>query len=186
MLISSIQDIIKVKKSRNDHSGLFTNADVENVSEYTVKCVILDVLPTMQEVQHENALEALLNPVAAQIAALTTSVAALQTQLTTVSNAQVAMQTQLMTTASSNQQGALRALIVNSLVENMDDALVVPVMNKNAPPTFMPTSVGDLFNLQAGANMIAIENNFGLNHTGNTAFRINRLRKAYGCKRLLR
>ena len=89
----------------------------------------------MQEVQHENALEALLNPVAAQIAALTTSVAALQTQLTTVSNAQVAMQTQLMTTASSNQQGALRALIVNSLVENMDDALVVPVMNKNAPPS---------------------------------------------------
>lgn len=123
----------------------------------------------MQEVQHENTLAALLTPLVAQIDALTTSVTALQTQLTTV----------------SNNQDSLRALFMNSLVENLEDNLTVPVMNNIAPPAYMPTTVGELFNLQAGAEMCAIENYFNLSDSEDIALRKNQLRKAYGCRRLL-
>ena len=121
-----------------------------------------------------------LQPLVAQIAALTTSVTELQTQMTAVSNQQVAMQTQL-----SNEQDSLRALFFNSLAETMDDTLTVPVMNHTAPPEFMPTTVGELMNLQTGANTIAIENYFNLPHTGNISLRISRLRRVYGCRRIL-
>ena len=134
-----------------------------------MKCIILETLPTVQEVLQENALAAVLQPLVNQIAALTT-------QVTAVSN----QQTQL-----SNKQDSLRALFINSLAESMDDILTVPFMNHTAPPEFMPTTVGELMNLQTGANTIAIENYFNLPHTGNMALRISRLRRVYGCRRIL-
>ena len=141
-----------------------------------MKCIILETLPTVQEVLQENALAAVLQPLVNQIAALTTQVTAVSNQQTQLSN----QQTQL-----SNKQDSLRALFINSLAESMDDTLTVPVMNHTAPPEFMPTTVGELMNLKTGANTIAIENYFNLPHTGNMALRMSRLRRAYGCRRIL-
>ena len=78
-------------------------------------------------------------------------------------------------------------MLLNSQAEGLDDAIVHPVAvgTHTELPTFMPSTVRELLNLQAGAELTAIENYLGLTPADNLGERVRNVSRVYGVRRFV-
>ena len=165
--------MIAAKRQRDDSSGQLQQEDCDHVSEDITQCVVLDILPSIQHLPANELIAEAIQPFVAQLAALSTAITGRLT----------AIETRL--TAMEENVREVFTLTKNSMTENLDDTLILPSTYHGVAPAAMPRTVHDLFRLQAGPEISAIERYLSLAHTGTLADRINRIRRAFGCRRIL-
>jgi hypothetical protein len=189
--------------------------DVENVTEYIVKCIVLET-PTIQSLQ-PNVITAEIQPIIDQLATLRTEqmvwnnlilteLTEMKTQQNHQNNAINAILSQLSEVKTQLVQQAvsidalkahcgmlsdkldhMNVMLLNSQAEALDDAIVHPVaVGTHADlPAYMPSTVRELLNLQAGAELAAIENYLGLTPAANLGERVRNVSRGYGVRRLV-
>ena len=165
--------MMAAKRQRDDSSGQLQQEDCDHVSEDITQCVVLDILPSIQHLPANELIAEAIQPFVAQLAALSTA----------ITGGLTAIETRL-----ASMEVNMREVFVitkNSMTETLHDTLIPPSANHGVPPAAMARTVHDLIRLQAGPKISAIERNLNLAHTGTLEKRINCIRRAYGCRRIL-
>ena len=66
--------MIAAKRQRHDDSEHFKQEDCDNVSEYIAQCITLDTLPSIQHLPVNELIAEAIQPLVAQLAALSTAI----------------------------------------------------------------------------------------------------------------